>query len=433
MTTKITGGRLNRGGFKLGSGTIKIGSNWNNEGIVEWEAGTISDGTLNNQSGAVLKLSPGSGKRELKATLKNAKGGKNSPGGKIEQKVSLSIEPGPGEVLNAGVHELSPGASISGPASLAYTNLGTFRVLDGVSTLVSVGFDNSSTGSVEVGAKSTLTLPQLTNLDADGILTGGVYWIHPQGQLLLARSIKTIKDGLWSGPGGPTVTSLCGPFSKFFKTTSETHAAPLVAEDGATLDLCKDTTTTVPKVELKGAARIQGEGQLKGDLDIQWGTVAPGNSPGTLTITGNVTFSDLATYEWEAASATSSDVLAISTPTVLAGIVQPRLLDGYLPDVRDSFTILTAPSVSGTFDFVDQSFLPPGLTLSLDYTANSVTLTFADAAVDTFDAWRQTRFSPAELLDPSVSGFDADPDGDGLTNAAEFAHGLTPRQRRSIR
>jgi hypothetical protein len=41
--------------------------------------------------------------------------------------------------------------------------------------------------------------------------------------------------------------------------------------------------------------------------------------------------------------------------------------------------------------------------------------------------WNGTHFTPAELLDPLVSGDDADPDGDGFTNGQEFQFQRDPR------
>lgn len=40
--------------------------------------------------------------------------------------------------------------------------------------------------------------------------------------------------------------------------------------------------------------------------------------------------------------------------------------------------------------------------------------------------WRKQFFTEAELLDPALSGDAADPDGDGLTNATEYAFGFNP-------
>lgn len=44
----------------------------------------------------------------------------------------------------------------------------------------------------------------------------------------------------------------------------------------------------------------------------------------------------------------------------------------------------------------------------------------------TYNEWAASRFSPAELGNPAFSGPDADPDGDGLSNRWEYAHGLDP-------
>jgi hypothetical protein len=46
---------------------------------------------------------------------------------------------------------------------------------------------------------------------------------------------------------------------------------------------------------------------------------------------------------------------------------------------------------------------------------------------DYFTTWRPEHFTTAELSDLGISGLDADPDGDLLTNAAEYAFGSDPR------
>ncbi len=49
-----------------------------------------------------------------------------------------------------------------------------------------------------------------------------------------------------------------------------------------------------------------------------------------------------------------------------------------------------------------------------------------------FDAWRFLFFTAPELLDPAISGPEADPDGDGVSNTEEFRGGTDPRDSRSV-
>ncbi len=45
-----------------------------------------------------------------------------------------------------------------------------------------------------------------------------------------------------------------------------------------------------------------------------------------------------------------------------------------------------------------------------------------------FSQWQVARFTPSEMNDPKISGSDADPDGDGLVNWAEFALNRDPKK-----
>lgn len=53
---------------------------------------------------------------------------------------------------------------------------------------------------------------------------------------------------------------------------------------------------------------------------------------------------------------------------------------------------------------------------------------FARFTPGPFGAWQQSRFNPFELNVADFSGADADPDGDGPANVAEYAFGLNPHQ-----
>lgn len=50
----------------------------------------------------------------------------------------------------------------------------------------------------------------------------------------------------------------------------------------------------------------------------------------------------------------------------------------------------------------------------------------------TYADWRASYFAPAEISDLLISGFDADPDGDGHLNLVEYAQGTNPRNPTKI-
>ncbi len=54
-----------------------------------------------------------------------------------------------------------------------------------------------------------------------------------------------------------------------------------------------------------------------------------------------------------------------------------------------------------------------------------VTARFSDRP-DFFSTWRVQFFTPEQLANPAISGLDADPDGDQVTNVAEYAFGTDP-------
>ncbi len=55
----------------------------------------------------------------------------------------------------------------------------------------------------------------------------------------------------------------------------------------------------------------------------------------------------------------------------------------------------------------------------------------ADERPSTFTEWSESRFTADQLADPLISGPDGDPDGDGISNLREYAHGGDPNQNDS--
>jgi T5SS/PEP-CTERM-associated repeat protein len=144
-----------------------------------------------------------------------------------------------------------------------------------------------------------------------------------------------------------------------------------------------------------------------------WGTAAPGNSTGTLTIEGDYTQMDTGRLEIELSSTMSFDKLAVTGQATLGGTLDIILLDGFMPSPSDSFEFLTAASFTGAFDNImvrtaagpagmfELIPTPMGLILSNFQAAIGLTGDFNnDGKVDAADyvAWRNglgSAYTPA--------------------------------------
>lgn len=128
------------------------------------------------------------------------------------------------------------------------------------------------------------------------------------------------------------------------------------------------------KLELIKSAVLNGTGEVRGDVR-NGGTVSPGNSPGTLTISGNYTQTSAGTLQIEIAgrNAGQFDLLAVGGKASLAGRAHFITLDNFLPQNGDRFTFLTAKKgLEGTFGTVDLD--APLLGGEVEYDADSATL-----------------------------------------------------------
>ncbi|MEM0965319.1 MAG: hypothetical protein AAGJ81_04085 [Verrucomicrobiota bacterium] len=413
------GGAINsEGGLRFRSGTLS--PIVENTGLFIWNGGTIRGRLFTNKR--ALEIRPGSRPRVLEGAIFN----EASASDPVIQSTSITIsefgnfnnEPG-------ARHELFSGASISGDGD--YENKGTLVCTSGTGATVSVPFTND--GTIEVQGTGQLNLPFLTNIGVSGeVIVGGTYIVGPSAKIIIPEIIRELFDADWSGPGTEHVVIINGRDARLHKTTSDTHNETLSVENGATLDLGAGTTTTAPTIEVKDFGIIKGSGGCDADVDLtDFGIIGPGSSPGTLAITGAATFSSSSTYEWEAASASSSDTITGDTVT-LAGTLKVFLLDDYLPVNGQSFTIITGTSITGGFDFIDLSEIPAGYSVMPTYNPTSVTITFTENTPYSYDDWAAGRFTPAELLDLTISGTDGDPDKDRLKNIQEFGFGLNPKE-----
>jgi hypothetical protein len=97
---------------------------------------------------------------------------------------------------------------------------------------------------------------------------------------------------------------------------------------------------------------VSGSGTVGGNLNNSSGTVAPGNSPGILTIDGNYTQDSSGIMEMEIGGLVAGlehDKIIITGAANLAGTLDVSLINSYSPNNGDTFDILDFGSVNGDF------------------------------------------------------------------------------------
>jgi len=126
-------------------------------------------------------------------------------------------------------------------------------------------------------------------------------------------------------------------------------------------------------VTVGSSGTLGGSGTITGATTVN-GRLAPGNSIGTLTVTGNLTFGSGSTHAVEINDAGQADRVNVSgTATVTGATVSVTPAAGsYGATRRTTYTILTAGNLVGTYDSVSLTSSLTNLTPNLRYDNNTV-------------------------------------------------------------
>jgi PKD domain len=233
-----------------------------------------------------------------------------------------------GRVINAGTMTFNPTADVGGKRSsdlkTLFTNTGILNVGAGIISVFAE--DNPATVNTELGGTINLA-------------TGGV--------LRLVNGTTNL-SGVISGTG-----------------TAQLEVA------GGTVNLPGTGSYSLPTTTITTGI-FNASGTITGNLVANGGTLNVGlSSIGNLNITGNYTQGATASLKVDLNTGGQKDNLSVSGTSSLSGILNINRLNNFIPTVGESFQVITAGSVNGTFSSVQT----PGLAFLTSYSATSVTLT----------------------------------------------------------
>ncbi len=340
MTTKVSGLPADWSSRVTNTGTA-LRLEVLNEPVADWTTQIARSGSVliapatvaSNWAGAPTALT----------ALTNAGSFVNQPGATLATR-SLTNEAG-ALLVNHGVLRVD---CCSGPI----TNAGMLRNRAGAELVLGANVSNS--GSLINQGTATLTAG-LTNLAGGRVETPGVLNHQATGQAIVNRGVfivgGTLNTETFGRTGGlnfGTVRNEGGEFTVLAGGRVQGNGSYVQSygdlDDGSTR---VDGTLAASRIRFD-SGRLSGSGTLVGPVVLGGVLVAPGNSPGTLTIDGSLA-ANYTTFEIELGSATLADQLHVTGAAAFTGgTVEFLLTDGYTPRIGDGFTWLDADgSISG--------------------------------------------------------------------------------------
>lgn len=130
-----------------------------------------------------------------------------------------------------------------------------------------------------------------------------------------------------------------------FMTLDFTNLGVIELRDGSEADFFYASLTNLGSIIGNGTLRV-------GPGFVNQGVIAPGLSPGQLTIAGHFENGADGVLEMELASDTVFDRLLVTRTMRLGGTLRLKLLDGYVPDAGTSFRLFGFDSLEGAFAHV---------------------------------------------------------------------------------
>jgi T5SS/PEP-CTERM-associated repeat protein len=225
--------------------------------------------------------------------------------------------------------------------------IGTLNVYAGgkvSNTHGSLGLNSEGTGTATIhGAGSEWNNSSQLYIGASG---AGIMYIEAGGEVTNTEGLIGAYDG---AHGSATVTGIGSLWSN--SISLRIGGASEIGGGIGLLTLNDSGVVSAPEITIWSTGTVTGNGgMLVGDV-INYGTIAPGNSPGLLSIDGNLTQAGILEIELGGLLASSEyDQLAVDGNVLLGGTLDVGLINSFSLAPSQSFSILTATgSLSGMF------------------------------------------------------------------------------------
>ena len=394
-TTTLSGVNTYLGGTTLTAGVLSVSADanlGNVAGALTFNGGTLRvTGTTFTSTARTIDWQAGGGGFNILAalnsfTVSQALGG---PGGLAKS--------GPGTLVLTGTNTYSGGTTISAGVLQIGNGGATGSIAGDVANDGTLAFNRSNAMTFSGVIGGTGAVQQLgagtTILTADNTYTGGT---------TISAGILQIGDG---GASGSIAGNVVNNATLAFNRTGElafsgviSGAGNLVKNGSGSVVLSGDSSAFAGTTSITGGT-LRVNGKLGGALAVgngavlggngtigsgpgsavsvgAGGAISPGNSIGTLTIAGNLTFAAGSIFQVEVAPAgTAADLVHVTGNVILNGgsVFHIGANGGY--DLRSQYTILSADgTLTGSFEKVTSNFafLTPGL--SYDYAGRKVNL-----------------------------------------------------------
>jgi hypothetical protein len=327
----------------------------------------------------------------------------NVPVGSAGLVLSFGNE-GSSGIINQGTIEASNGGKVQFYPDVSFDNPGTLTAAAKSTIFINNNFVNLSNGTLTGGTYNvagTLEIPgNITTNDAKIVLTGKASQILNPNSNALAGFVTNASKGSFELKGSQSFTS-AGTFtnqgaisiSKGSIFTVGSGGTYLQSEGRTTVNGKLALSTTEERIDESdsesdpAAADIRiAKGSLLGNGGTiaahvsSSGTVIPAASlttTGKLGITGAYTQTAAGALDANIAGASSGqfNLLTVGGAASLGGTLNIGLLNKFVPAVGDTFEILTARKVTGTFATVNGTKINDSEHFTVTYNSDNVTLT----------------------------------------------------------